>query len=133
MRRRQRHLAAVAAAGLAAAVSPASAQQISGNELYEACQSDNTGLAAFCTGYIIGQVEGQSFGAFVVLNRVQPAENAADINDRINFFLSHCTPGAASNEQLRDTVLKHLRENPETRHDPARFEVWRALIGAFSC
>jgi len=115
------------------AASVATAQQISGNELYEACQSDNIVLSGFCIGYIIGQIEGQSFGAFSVLNQIQPAENAEEINGRIGLFLNHCIPHEASNDQLRDVVLKHLRENPETRHDPARFEVWRALMPAFPC
>lgn len=108
-------------------------QHISGNELYEACQSDDPVLAGFCIGYIISQIEGQSFGAFTVLNQLQEADNAAEINERIAAFLNYCAPDTASNEQLRDVVAVHLRDNPQTRHDPARFEVWRALMGAFPC
>lgn len=126
-------LAAIVTFALLIHAPSAHAQQISGNELYEACQSDDPVLAGFCIGYIISQIEGQSFGAFTVLNQIQEAENAAEINTRIGMFLNYCAPDTASNEQLRDVAINHLRDNPQTRHDPARFEVWRALMAAFPC
>lgn len=109
------------------------AQQITGNQLHEVCQSDDGTLAGFCIGYIVSQIEGQSFGAFTVLSQIQEADNITEMNSRISAFLRYCVPETASNEQLRDIVLRHLQENPQTRHDPARFEIWRALMGAFPC
>ncbi|ETX13276.1 hypothetical protein OCH239_12630, partial [Roseivivax halodurans JCM 10272] len=113
--------------------SEASAQQIDGNELYEACRSENAVMAGFCIGYIVGQVEGQSWGAFVASEQLMPSVNTQSANKTINELVGHCTPDNASNEQLRDVVLAYLSGSPESRHESARVLVWLAMRAAFPC
>lgn len=111
----------------------AEAQQISGNSLYEACRSDNSVMGGFCIGYIIGVIEGRSFGAFQVLERLDPSESTAAANNLVDQLLGHCIPENASNEQLRDVALSYLSKNPETRHETARLLLWLAYVEAFPC
>ena len=111
----------------------AMAQQIDGNELYSACQSENGVMQGFCIGYIIGAIENQPFGAYIALTPAQMWETTDEANRVISVFLKHCTPENASNEQLRDIVLKHLRTFPEQRHNTARGLVWDALVASFPC
>jgi len=109
------------------------AQQISGNELLETCVSDNQVLAGFCLGYIIGYSEGAPWGANVTLYNLDPGKSVKERNEQIGLFTGSCVPESASNEQLRDVVLKHIIDHPETRHESARVLVWQAYIGAFPC
>ena len=109
------------------------AQQISGNELLETCTSDNQVLAGFCLGYIIGYSEGAPWGANVTLYNLDPAGSVSERNKQIGLFTGSCVPEEASNEQLRDVVLKHIIDHPEARHESARVLVWQAYIKAFPC
>lgn len=110
------------------------AQQISGNDLYAACQDVEGGVRlGFCVGYLIGATEGQSWGAFLVLNQIAATDGAEEANERINFFLRHCVPSDASNQQLRDVVMQYLEKNPASRHQPARGLVWQSYLDAFPC
>ncbi len=112
----------------------AAAQQVSGNDLYAACQDVDGGVKlGFCVGYLIGATEGQSWGAFVVLNQIEPTDNKEEANTRINAFLSHCVPSDASNQQLRDVAMQYLEQNPASRHLPARGLIWQAYLEAFPC
>lgn len=123
--------------GLAfAATTPehAAAQQISGNDLFTACQEvEDMVKLGFCVGYLIGATEGQSWGAFLVLNQIAPTDGTGEANDRINFFLRHCVPAEASNQQLRDVAMQYLEQNPASRHQPARGLIWQAYMNAFPC
>ena len=124
----------VACAFVAVSAEDAQAQQISGNALYDACQDVGDGVKlGFCVGYLIGATEGQSWGAFVVLNQISPTDGTEEANDRINFFLRHCVPADASNQQLRDVAMQYLERNPASRHLPARGLVWQAYLEAFPC
>lgn len=117
---------------MGAATAP-QAQQISGNELLETCASDNQVLAGFCIGYIIGYSEGAPWGAYMAATRFTEGLSTSELNEAAGVLLSSCVPAEASNEQLRDVVTKHIRENPETRHESARFLIWEAYIQAFPC
>lgn len=117
-----------------AVVQDAAAQQISGNDLYTACQEvDDMVKLGFCVGYLIGATEGQSWGAFLVLNQIAATDGAEEANERINFFLRHCVPADASNQQLRDVAMQYLEQNPASRHLPARGLIWQAYLEAFPC
>ncbi|MGR3524891.1 MAG: Rap1a/Tai family immunity protein [Paracoccaceae bacterium] len=125
----------VASLALSMAVAQdAAAQQISGNDLYSACQDAEGGVRlGFCVGYLIGATEGQSWGAFLVLNQIAATDGAEEANERINFFLRHCVPADASNQQLRDVAIQYLEQNPASRHLPARGLIWQAYLEAFPC
>jgi len=109
------------------------AQQVSGNSLYGACQSDEGIKLGFCIGFIIGAIEGESFGASIVFMRTQPESTTQEVNDMINAFMGHCIPTDASNQQLHDVIMRYLGDHPEQRHLPARGLVWNAMIEAFPC
>ena len=109
------------------------AQQISGNELLETCTSDNQVLVGFCLGYIIGYSEGAPWGANLTLYGQNPRLSVSQLNSQIDRFTGSCVPQEATNEQLRDVVLKHIVEHPESRHESARVLIWQAYIGAFPC
>lgn len=111
----------------------AEAQSISGNELLETCSSDDDVYAGFCIGYILGAIEGESFGAFVVVNSLTPGLDTDDTNRTISSYLQHCTPSDASNQQLRDIMVKYLAEHPAQRHNSARGLILKALRDAFPC
>jgi hypothetical protein len=85
----------------------------SGDQLYQKCQSDPLGA---CTGYIAG------------------------VSDTVDLFqetdiTKHaiCMSGGVSAEQMRDVVIKYLRDHPETRDKAAQFLEVRALMEAFPC
>ena len=109
------------------------AQQINGNELYEACRNEEPVQLGFCIGYIIGYSEGAPWGAFMALKQASPAMSAETANGLINAFLGSCPPSEASNSQLRDVLLKYMTEHPETRHESARTLIWQAYAEAFPC
>ena len=124
---------AIAALSLLLPASELHAQQISGNELLETCTSEDQVLAGFCLGYIIGYSEGAPWGANVTLYNLDPGGSVSERNKQIGLFTGSCVPAEASNEQLRDVVIKHIIEHPETRHESARVLVWQAYIKAFPC
>lgn len=117
-----------------AAPSTSDTGSVTGNQLYEACTSSEIYQQTFCTGYIIGVNEGLPVGNMVGLFRLGVTfETSEETNDFIRNLLEFCVPDEATNEQLRDIVTKHLRENPEHRHHSARFSVLMALQSAFPC
>jgi hypothetical protein len=92
---------------------PAVAEKISGfvggNELFESCKSDNVGVQNICRGYIVGVVD--AFDAQRII----------------------CTPENVSADQVRDIVVKWLRDHPENRHLQAATLVKAAIPDSWSC
>ncbi|WP_425456097.1 Rap1a/Tai family immunity protein [Aliishimia ponticola] len=111
----------------------ATAQQISGNDLYTTCTSDNSVMLGFCIGYIIGNLEGQNWGAFLFSKSAGEDLSTDEFNQAANRAFYHCVPSSASNEQLRDVVTSYLQNNPATRHESARYLTWQAYQEAFPC
>jgi hypothetical protein len=111
----------------------ADAQTISGNSLYDTCTSENNVFAGFCIGYIIGLIEGKVLGGLLFTNAAGVELKAQDFNKVGNQLFQHCIPQDATNEQLRDVVVKYLRENPAARHESARFLASESFRGAFPC
>lgn len=108
-------------------------QTIDGNTVYGACKATSDIQQGFCVGWMLGQIEGSSMGAFIVLNQLGEYDTAADVNPVINLFLGRCIPDTASNQQLQDVVVRYLEQHPETRHQPARLLASLALGEAFPC
>ena len=80
----------------------AQAQHVStttGNTLLEACESKDEFQQAFCLGYIAGasDVDGMDGATFPERRR-------------------SCVAESVTNGQVRDVVVKYLREHPEERH-----------------
>jgi Ssp1 endopeptidase immunity protein Rap1a len=88
-----------------------------GNGLLQAC-TDEGPLAdlnnAFCKGYLEGAREG--------LALLQKDKNTGP------YF---CEPEEATLGQVRDIVVKYLRDNPEHRHEVSIVLVYRALQKAW--
>jgi hypothetical protein len=105
-----------AAACAAALAWPGAALAIDdGNELYEACRSENNADASFCFGYIQGSMHTLQWWALQT--------------DRCFYQI----PDNVTNNQGRDVLLKHLRSHPENRSDPATMLVAAAIMNAWPC
>lgn len=106
----------------------------SGNDLYAACKTaPDHPLQAFCTGYVMGYVDGRNWGTFIAVNRLELAESAQDANTLGNKLAGHCVPENATNGQLVDVAKKYLEEHPEQRHESARTLIWLSFLNAFPC
>ena len=81
---------------------PPRAQRVSattGNKLLEECEAAEPMRQAFCLAYIIGATDVGGMDGQVFPERRRT-----------------CAPDGVSNGQLRDVVVKYLKEHPETRH-----------------
>lgn len=88
-------------------------------------------MDGFCTGYVVGVVEGMKWG--VAVPALMAGQEGEDINGMISILLQFCSPDAATWSQSIDRVVAYLSENPNERHLPARGLVQNALIEAFPC
>ena len=97
---------------------PARAQSYSpetGNTLYESCGAGGKSrLLMFCLGYLSGFRDG------ILLGHGRIAKNI-------------CIPPKTTNGQMKDVVLRALRESPNTRHDGAWELFAHALYKAWPC
>jgi len=80
-----------------------------GNDLYQECQSKSSQLKAACAGVIVG---------------------AYEMMEALGY---ECMGERVTREQVRDVVLKYLREHPEHRHEPAAVSIIMAMEAAFFC
>ena len=78
----------------------------SGNDLFTQCTSKNVAEEMACGGFITGVVD-----------------------------TSHliCPPKTVNRGQLRDIVIKYLKENPQVRHNSGAGLVLASLITLFPC
>jgi hypothetical protein len=86
-----------------------------GNKLYGWCVDDGETAQAACVQYIVG---------------------VADTEAQHEMFKASpwaCMPDNLTDGQLRDLVIKYLRDNPAIRHNSAANLVIFALKGAFPC
>ena len=89
----------------------AQADFISGNELWDACQADETkepARATLCIGYILGADE--TYQALQVANQVT----------------YYCVPDKVQNGQVIDVVKLYLRDHPETDNTQRRLSCSRS-------
>jgi Rap1a immunity proteins len=91
-----------------------SISDLTGNDLLRFCSSHEAFETNMCTGYIEGVRDGLMF---------------ATVSLKSKPFFS--VPNKVSSDQLRDVVVKYLRDNPETRHKPAGMLTIFALKEAF--
>ena len=105
---------------------------LTGNQLLSACD-DTANLAAqgFCIGYIIGALEGMTWGAAVPA--IGMGANTEATNRIVQGLLGFCLPEGPTYGQYQDIVVARLRANPETRHWSARMLIQQAMVEAFTC
>jgi hypothetical protein len=82
-----------------------------GNELYGKGESSNQNDKTFALGYIAG------------VSDVLVGDD----------MLKTCVPENVTVGQMRDIVIKYLKDNPEKRHFTAHSNVGVALFKAFPC
>ena len=92
-----------------------------GNALLQSCEVGREDPnfyqeSAKCLFYVVGVTDASNF--------FQTAEG-------IDNFL--CIPSSATAGQLRDTVVKFLKDNPAERHKEASVIVYLSLAGAYPC
>jgi len=113
-------------------VGSAKAGNIDGNSIFKTCQSNTQVERAFCLGYTIGTWEGVKAGTAQVLIALKP-KDAADLETLSNNWLQICVPRDVTNTQLRDVFIRHLEDNPATRHISARMLLMASFSKAFPC
>lgn len=91
-----------------------SISDLTGNDLLRFCNSHEASETNMCTGYIEG---------------VRDASMFATVSLKSKPFFS--VPSQVSSDQLREVIVKYLRDNPETRHKPAGLLTIFALKEAF--
>lgn len=92
------------ALGFSALPTTAHAEWINGNQLHEWCSSSNQYFASQCMGYILGSL---------------------DATPELK------TPENATRGQVRDVIVKYLREHPEHRDMPAGMVIIMAAFEAW--
>jgi hypothetical protein len=121
---------------LAIIPSVCSAQTVSGNTLYNACETIGEGSEiqrGFCIGFIGGVFEGVKFGAGAVMFQAMPESNLAEVDQSSNMMLGFCVPENVERGQILDVTINYLAENPQSRHESARSLTLQALQDAFPC
>lgn len=89
--------------------SPANAAFDTGNDLYDFCTSKDSSKQLLCLGLVTGYFEGMQAGY-------------------------ECgTDPKITRQQLRDIVVKFLRDNPAERHRPGAVLAARAYFLSFNC
>lgn len=101
-----------AALALALIATPAMAEGTDGNVLYRQCTSSGYLEQAACHQYIIGVVDGINLASETGL---EP------------FTL----PPGVKGEQVKDVVMRYLRDYPERRHWAGAVLVWNAMMTGF--
>lgn len=101
-----------AALALALISTPAVADSTDGNDLYRQCTSNGAVELVACHQYIIGAIDG------IYL---------ASPDGQEPFIL----PPNVKGEQVKDVVLRYLKDYPERRHWGAVVLVWNAMRSAF--
>jgi hypothetical protein len=96
---------------------------VSGNELYSTCESSEADEQARCIAYIVGASD-----------MIGDLETAVDLNGK-SYWKYHaiCLPKDATAQQIRDVVVKYLKNYPEKRARAGAGLVMVALIAAWSC
>ena len=108
---------------------PAKADFMNGNDLYEHCteeKSDNLAdiKTMHCVGYITGSADGLRNGN--VFGQVLAGRE----EETLDFI---CVPERVTAGQMKDVVVSYLASNPSERHENASVLVAKALLRAWRC
>lgn len=106
---------------LAAVAGTSPALAVTGNKLFEWCDSAAQFDQTACVAYIAGVAE----GVMQATSFVQETGGYAP--------LRYCPPEGYTHVQIRDIVIAGLRERPESRHMGAAMLIMIALTAAWPC
>jgi hypothetical protein len=97
---------------------PSYGQFLDGNRLFELCDDDAPDYKQeVCLGYVMGVTD------------VLVSHSDVEIEQRIGL----CVPQGVGAAQLRDIVVRYLKQHPEERHYAALKTVGAAVRDAFPC
>lgn len=97
------------------------AYALSGNKLYELCESNSPTSQQSCDFYIWGNIEGLMY-----MNRL-----SSSVSKDIDIAI--CLPNGVTPQQLMDVGKKYLKDHPEKRNESASHSIFFALSEAFGC
>jgi len=118
-------LGAVALLGMAgAAQAQGRISNITAGKLLEICTSRSPGVVEQCTAYIDGVSDTASFYQFL---RPMDGSKGPRLPDYI------CVPGPTTGPQLREAVVKWLRDHPTAERQSASQATMRALNDTYLC
>ena len=102
--------------------SPANASFLTGNDVLRDCTSHAAVTQEYCLGYVMGIADSLDLDlARLKLSEEVPADSV----------LSACVPAGVQATQVKDVVIKYLRENPTTRNLPGGMLVTIAIKNAW--
>jgi hypothetical protein len=116
--------ALLAVGGAAQAQNQNRISNISGAKLVELCTSRNPAVVEQCTSYISGVSDTISFYQFV---RPMDGSKGPRLPDYI------CVPGPTTGPQLREAVVKWVRDHANAGREPAAQVTIRALNDTYLC
>ncbi len=114
---------------LALLAMPASTQEFTGNVLHEECLKPTQKAQNFCYGFIIGAIDGLTYGTGLGLAAAKSDPGGGEAAR----FLFFCTPKGMTNGQQFDVVTNFLDQNPQLRHQSAVDLIQTAMRDAFPC
>ena len=97
--------------GFLSLASPAIANFDTGNAVLEKCTSQNPFAEGVCIGLISGYFEGM----------------------QMSYTCSKVSPNMTTRKQVKDVVVKYLKDNPADRHLAGIALAYRAFYVAFDC
>jgi len=105
---------------------------ITGNDLQQQCQQDTL----LCTGYVRGVFDAHtSWKNTIDVSRKTYPPTQAEQDDAVlrSSQPNYCVPANSTLSQLKQIIVKYLREHPETLHVHAERLINDALNTAFPC
>lgn len=128
-----KHACVIAVIGaICSSVSPAIANNLTGNQLYDLCTANAPDAVGICVGYHVAIVEGLAYGASSVW-AITGQTSVEEMNAMIGVSLGYCIPDEAVVEQIRDINIAFLTANPAIRHESARYLFTQSMAEAFPC
>lgn len=109
----------------------AQANNISGQDMYNACKGNSQAEQGFCLGYTIALMEGIKIGAAQIL-AAKGTVNAAELNQLIDQTLQFCISNL-SNVQIKDVFIGHLASKENLVESTARQLFIDAMRDTFPC
>jgi hypothetical protein len=107
---------------------------VDGNMLLQMCSNPSDVTQAFCSGYVVGLLEGHKFGAFLMYGHAVGESLETDRgNEIVETSLGFCIPSNVEYGQIVDAFVRFLDQAVEARHETARSLFVSAMGEAYPC
>lgn len=104
-----------------------------GNDLLPICSTADFASQAACSIYVRGMMEGLRLGGMAAVVKLAPGLSDEAVMRATFKSLGFCLPEKATNQQLVDLLVGHLRSHPEDRHEEASYLMLSILSKTFPC